>query len=132
MKSILLAVSFAVFFSTITRAFSFGPRCVKVSRSGPIPIFDQHVSLVSQPQRQRMAVFNSNEDDTGDSSTIDASKIEGRKKRVIIGYKAMSVAYAAVALNSAVRGGVTANFLHMFAVSLIYYEINGNGFKSSL
>ncbi|EJK75124.1 hypothetical protein THAOC_03163, partial [Thalassiosira oceanica] len=119
MKSSILAVSlFAVTFSTVARAFSFWPRCVKVTRSGPIsPIFYQpQVSLASQQRRMRRTVLKlTDEDDTGESSAMAVSKIEGRKKRVILGYKAMALAYAAVALNSAVRGGVTTNFLHMFA-----------------
>ena len=43
------------------------------------------------------------------------TKIEGRKKRVIMGYKATMLAYLAVGLSSAIRGGITKNFLHMIA-----------------
>ena len=116
MKSSILAVSFAVVFST-ARAFAFGPsRCVKVSRSGPIisPIYDKSQVLSLAPQRRTVTALAS-EDDTGEISTMGASKVEGRKKRVILGYKAMALAYLCVGLNSAVRGGVTTNFLHMFA-----------------
>jgi len=60
-----------------------------------------------------MNTADANDEVANESSVYD--KIEGRKKRVVMGYKAMALAYALVAVKSAVSGGITPNLTHMVA-----------------
>lgn len=56
----------------------------------------------------------------GDANTMDGGndsdkKVEGRKKRVIIGYQSMMMSYITVGLLSASKAGFSLPFLHMVA-----------------
>jgi len=55
------------------------------------------------------------------SSTDGAGdkKIEGRKKRVILGYNAMMISYLLAGLSSVINGGFTANSLGLFAAYIV-------------
>ena len=79
---------------------------------GRIRSLTSSISTSTPYQKSRLSLSSSANGEDASSVSSD-KKVEGRKKRVIIGYKAMIIAYLAVGLRSIAKVGLTQSILHM-------------------
>lgn len=122
-KSILTAIAFVVIAAQQeVDAFSGSPLLLSARALPPSPTARAPTSVVASNEDASsgrfgpsLALFSTNGDDSI-SGVGDNKKIEGRKRRVIMGYKAVMISYLAVGISSAIKaGGLSTNVLCLIA-----------------
>lgn len=116
MKSFLFALPFILAIQREAAAFLGISSHRAVQLRAPIGTASVHTQVYPKDTRRSLRPLMLSAVEDGESD----KKIEGRKKRVIIGYKVMMLSYLAVGLSSVVRsGGVSASLFNVIAGYII-------------
>ena len=112
MKFLTLLPSFLLVLAATQEAYAFSSVARVQILSTPPSINPVHY----RPSSSSVILHSTN----GDANTMDDGndsdkKVEGRKKRVIIGYQSMIMSYITVGLLSASKAGFSLPLLHMVA-----------------
>lgn len=79
----------------------------------PVHLHIQNNNCLKPPSHNTGSLTLSAAQDGNDKTSDTDKKVEGRKKRVIMGYQAMMISYLAVGLLSLKRGGFSINVLNV-------------------